>query len=216
MKTKIAPSLLSADYSKLREEISRMEKAGADLIHWDVMDACYVPMKNFSSETVEKNRSVTRLPFDVHLMVCKPEEKAEAFIQVGADWLSFHVETCENPKELIGKIKQRNVKAGLAVNANIPIEAVFPFLEEIDFVLIMAVLAGKPGQSFIPKTLQKIEKLKQEIEKRNLQLEIEVDGGITKKTAEQCRNAGATVLVSGSTIFKSENAKETIEKLRKS
>lgn len=212
---KIAASLLSADPKKLRDEIKRVDKAGADLIHWDIMDACYVPAKNFSAEEIKKNRSATKLPFDVHLMVCRPEKKVESYIAAGADLISFHVETCKDVEKLIKKIKRAKVKAGLAVNANIPIESVFPFLEKTDFVLIMSVYAGKSGQEFLPESLLKIKKLKQEIVKKGLKkIKIEVDGGINEKTAELCINAGADMLVSGSTIFKAKNMKEIIKKLR--
>lgn len=214
MRIKIAPSLLSADYSKLTEEIVRMEEVGADLIHWDIMDTCYVSTDNFSAELIKENREKAKILFDVHLMICKPEERVDEFIEAGANYLSFHVEACEKPKKLIQKIKESGVKVGLAVNANVEIESVYSFLEEIDFVLVMAVQAGKGGQAFKPETLEKIKELKKEVDAKGLSLEIEVDGGMNPEIAKQCIQAGANIIVSGSTIFKSDNPKETIEKLR--
>lgn len=215
MKIKIAPSLLSADFSKLNEEVKRVEEAGADLIHWDIMDGCYVADKTFTANDVKKARPVTKIGFDVHLMVCNPEKRIDEFIEAGADYISFHIETCQKPEQCLKEIKEKKVMAGLAVNANVPVETVFPYLKQVDFILIMSVMAGKAGQGFMPEAIEKIKALKKEIDKKRLNVEIEVDGGINNETAKPCKAAGANMLVSGSALFKAEDMKKAIREMRK-
>lgn len=212
---KIAPSLLSANYSDLIGEIKHVEKAGADLIHWDIMDGCYVADKTFTADDIKKARPVTKIEFDVHLMVCNPEKRVSEFVEAGADYISFHIETCQKPEQCLKDIREKKVKAGLAVNANVPVETVFPYLKQVDFILIMSVMAGKAGQGFMPEAVEKIKALKKEIDKKKLNIEIEVDGGINIETAKPCKAAGANMLVSGSALFKAENMKKAIEVIRR-
>lgn len=209
----IAPSLLSSDFSKLGDELKALEKAGADWIHFDIMDSHFVPDLTFGPAVLKSVRDLSPLLFDVHLMVSKPENLIEPFAKAGADLISFHLEASQNPLDLISEIKSQGVKAGLSIKPKTPIEAVFPFLESLDLVLIMTVEPGKGGQSFLTEQAKKVPALKKRISTLKQAPLVEVDGGINPETAQQV--AEADVLVSGSYIFKGDY-RERILKLKNS
>lgn len=211
---KVAASTLAANPSKLKKEFSRVEKAGVDLLHLDVMDGRFVPNNALSFKEIEKVRESTGLPLDIHLMIAEPEKTIERYLEFNPEYVSFHLEATSNARELIELIKCKRVKAGVAVNAPSSIEDVFPFLSELDFVLVMSVKAGFSGQKFLEDSVKKIIELRKKIDEENLEVEIEVDGGINEENVGRVIAAGANIIVSGSTIFNSKNLKETIEKLR--
>ena len=210
----IAPSLLSSDFARLGEEIKALERAGADWIHLDIMDSHFVPNLTFGPPIVLALRPLSSLPFDVHLMVSHPENLIEPFASAGANNISFHLETVDQPKTLLKKIRKLNIKPGLSIKPKTPIETVFPFLEDLDLVLIMTVEPGKGGQFFLKEPAKKVEILR----KKTLSLTnpplIEVDGGINPETAKWVQKAD--VLVSGNYIFKSGNYSRGIAQLRNS
>ena len=211
---KIAPSILSADFSRLGEEVRAVEEAGADLIHVDVMDGHFVPNLTIGPLVVEGLRKVTSLPLDVHLMVEKPERYLEAFAQAGSSWITFHAEVCSRLRGAIKKARQLNLRPGVVLNPSTPLKTLSPVLEEIDLVLLMSVHPGFAGQSFIPTTLRKIERLRKIIDQNRYPIEIEVDGGIKVENIGEVSRAGGDIFVSGSGIFKTKDYKETIRQLR--
>ena len=211
---KISPSLLAADFSRLFEEIKSIEEAGADMLHLDIMDGMFVTNISFGLPVIESLRRRTDIVFDVHLMIEKPERYIKRFIDAGADIVTFHLETTDAPELILDEIRSRGVKAAISVKPSTPIEDVFPLLEKCDMVLIMTVEPGYGGQSFMSEMLPKISRLKQEIESRNLDIDIQVDGGINAETARDAVNAGANVLVAGSYVFKADNRKLAIDSLR--
>ena len=212
---KIAPSILSADFSRLAEEVKAVEKAGADLIHVDVMDGHFVPNITIGPLVVAGLKKLTSLPLDVHLMIEKPERYIEAFAQAGSNWITVHAEVCPNLKRMINKIRQLNVRPGIVLKPATSLKTLFSVLDDLDLVLIMSVNPGFGGQSFIPSTLKKIERLRKIIDQNHYVLEIEVDGGIKVENIREVSRAGGDIFVLGTGIFKTKDYDETIRKLRK-
>ena len=211
---KIAPSILSADFSRLGEEVKAVEKAGADLIHVDVMDGHFVPNITIGPLVVAGLRKLTSLPLDVHLMIEKPEHYIEAFAQAGSAWITIHAEVCHRLKQMIERIRKLNVRPGVVLNPSTPLKRLHPILEEIDLVLLMSVNPGFGGQSFIPSTLQKIESLRGIVDRNQYPIEIEVDGGIKVENIGEVSRAGGDIFVVGTGFFKTKDYKETIRKLK--
>lgn len=211
---KIAPSILSADFSRLGAEIKDVEQGGADWIHVDVMDGHFVPNITIGPLIVEAIRPVTKLPLDVHLMIENPERYIDAFAKAGADYITVHVEACKHLHRTIYQIKEAGVKAGVVLNPSTPVEMIQHIIEDIDMVLLMSVNPGFGGQKFIPSVLTKIKKVKEMAVAKGADIEIEIDGGVNEQTAKLCVEAGATVLVAGSAVFNEENRREAIQKLR--
>lgn len=211
---KIAPSILSANFAKLGEEIKDVEEGGADWIHIDVMDGHFVPNITMGPLVVGAVRPVTKLPLDVHLMIENPDQYLVAFAKAGADTISVHVEACRHLHRTIQEIRSLGVNPGVVLNPATPIEWIAPILGDVGLVLLMTVNPGFGGQAFIESVVPKIEKLYRLKEEQGLAFDIEVDGGIDPETAQKCKQAGATVLVAGSNIFKSKNRKQAIRALK--
>ena len=214
MTIKVAPSILSADFRNLEAEIIKVEKAGADLIHIDVMDCHFVPNITIGPMVVKACRKATKLPLDVHLMIENPDRYIPDFARAGADIITIHAEASKNLDEDIELIKQNNVKPGVVVNPATPVKSVFHVLDKVVMVLLMSVNPGFEAQKFMPEVLPKIRELRTEIRKKGLNVDIEVDGGINLETAKEVVKAGANVLVAGSAIFYAMNYGEVIEKMK--
>ena len=212
---KIAPSILSADFSKLGEEILRIEKAGADLVHFDVMDGHFVPNITIGSPVVKSLKKVTGLMFDVHLMIENPDSYIDAFVDAGADIISVHAEACRHLHRTLQRIKQLGKKAAVALNPATPLSSIEWVLDDVDMVLIMSVNPGFGGQKYIEGITRKIELLKNLIKTQGLNIDIEVDGGIDTGNIYSVTKAGANVIVSGSTIFSAKDTAKIIKELRK-
>ncbi|GEN54192.1 ribulose-phosphate 3-epimerase [Halobacillus faecis] len=212
--TKIAPSILASDFSKLGEEIKDVERGGADYIHVDVMDGHFVPNITIGPLIVDHIRPVTDLPLDVHLMIENPDQYIEAFAKAGSDIITVHQEACPHLHRTIQLIKSHGVKAGVVINPATPAEAIRPILQDVDLVLLMTVNPGFGGQSFIQSVVPKIEQISQWREEEGLSFEIEIDGGVKVDTAKLCTDAGADVLVAGSAIFNQEDRKKAMEEIR--
>jgi ribulose-phosphate 3-epimerase len=211
---KISPSILSADFSKLGEEITAIEKAGADYIHLDVMDGAFVPNITIGNEVVKSLRKVSKLPFDVHLMINNPDAHIQSFAQAGSDIITIHAEASIHLDRSIELIKSFGKKAGVSLVPSTHEDALDYVLEKLDLILVMTVNPGFGGQKFLSSQLRKIESIRKKIEKCGKKIELEVDGGINEETSKIVVNAGADVLVSGSYIFKSESYSKAILKLR--
>ncbi len=213
---KIAPSILSADFSNLKSQIKMVEEAGADLIHIDVMDGHFVPNITVGPMIVKAVNDITDLPLDVHLMISNPDFFLSEFVNSGADYISVHFETCSHLHQTVKKIKSfKKVKAGVAINPNTSITNLEDILPELDFVLVMSVNPGFSGQLFITNTLEKISSMKKMINERKLLVEIEVDGGINPKNAKEVIKAGATILVAGNSIFKQKDIQSAVRAFKR-
>ncbi len=210
---KISPSILSADFSILGDEIKNLEKAGADLIHVDVMDGHFVPNITMGPPIIKAIRKCTKLPFDVHLMISPVEEYIKAFADAGSDIITLHPEATDNLKRAIQTVKSFGKKAGVSLNPKTPISALMDVINDIDLILIMSVNPGFAGQSFMSEVLPKVSELRKMINDKKLKIDIEIDGGINFETAPLAVKAGANILVSGTTIF-SGSLKDNIQKLR--
>ena len=210
---KISPSILSADFSILSDEIKSLEKAGADLIHIDVMDGHFVPNITMGPPIIKMIRKCTKLPFDVHLMISPVEKYIKAFADAGSDIITIHPEATDNLKRAVGTIKSLGKKAGISLNPKTPISALMDVVNDIDLILVMSVNPGFAGQSFMSEVLPKVTELRKMINDKKLKIDIEIDGGINFETAPLAVKAGANILVSGTTIF-SGSLKDNIQKLR--
>jgi ribulose-phosphate 3-epimerase len=210
---KISPSILSADFSILGDEIKSLEKAGADLIHVDVMDGHFVPNITMGPPIIKMVRKCTKLPFDVHLMISPVEKYIKAFAEAGADIITIHPEATDDLKRAVSAIKSLGKKAGVSLNPKTPINALMDVINDIDLILVMSVNPGFAGQSFMAEVLPKVSELRKMINDKKLKIDIEIDGGINFETAPLAVKAGANILVSGTTIF-SGSLKDNIQKLR--
>lgn len=214
---RIAPSILSGNFLNLEPDIKMVNK-NADLIHIDVMDGSFVPNISFGFPVVEAIAKAVTVPMDVHLMIVNPDKYVERFAKTGAEMISFHLEAADqagkDPRDIIAQIKSFGVKAGLVINPDIPVERLFPYIDDVDFFLIMSVFAGFGGQKFIPESIDRIKTLKAEMDRRGVVKDIEVDGGVSASNARILAEAGATILVAGSSVFKAESPAKAINELR--
>lgn len=211
---KIAPSILSADFSRLGAEVAEVEQGGADWIHIDVMDGHFVPNITIGPLIVEAVRPCTTLPLDVHLMIENPDRYIPAFVESGADWITVHQEACPHLHRTVHLIKERGVKAGVVLNPATPVSHLESILPDLDMVLLMSVNPGFGGQAFIPGVLEKIRQVREMAERACPELEIQVDGGINPETAALTAAQGASVLVAGSAIFGKEDRRQAMEQIR--
>ncbi|MDX8045010.1 ribulose-phosphate 3-epimerase [Gracilibacillus sp. S3-1-1] len=214
MTTKIAPSILAADFAVLKEEIQDVVNGGADYIHVDVMDGHFVPNISFGTVVLSAIRPLTDITMDVHLMIEKPDQYIPEFVQAGADIISVHVEACTHLHRTIHMIKEAGVKPGVVINPATPVEMIKPILKDVDLVLFMTVNPGFGGQAFIPEVLDKVKQAAKWREELGLSFEIEVDGGVNEETAKQCIEAGVDVLVAGSSVFNEKDRSAAIQQLR--
>jgi len=207
---KIAPSILSADFANLGDEVRRVERAGADWVHVDVMDGVFVPNITIGPGVVKSIRPHTRLPLDVHLMIVRPENFVEPFAKAGADLITIHLEASECIKETLLRIRELGKGAGISINPGTPFERVRPFMEHVDLLLVMTVNPGFGGQSFMPECLDKIRQARQYVDRHGFRTEIEVDGGINAKTGRSSVGAGASVLAAGNALFSAPDMRKEI------
>lgn len=209
----ISPSILSADFGNLEKDIRMIDRSVAEWVHIDVMDGVFVPNISFGFPVMKAVRRVTKKPLDVHLMIVEPQRYVKRFAEAGADYITFHLEACSEPLRTIADIKTAGAKAGVSIKPATPVESVFDYLSELDMVLVMSVEPGFGGQSFIPSALDKISALRREIDEKGYMCLIEVDGGISESNAREVFEAGADVLVAGSSVFSAEDPEEMISKI---
>ena len=210
---RIAPSMLSADFLHLDKDVEMVNRY-ADIFHLDIMDGVFVPNLSYGFPIVEAIASKAEKPLDVHLMIINPEKYVERFAKAGADMISFHLNATKKPEEVLALIRSFGCKAGLVINPDIEIESLFPYLEQADYILLMSVFAGFGGQKFIEETYGRVERLKAEIDRRGLNLPIEVDGGVSPSNAAALVAKGAEILVAGSAVFKSTDPAVTIASMK--
>lgn len=212
---KIAPSILSANFAKMGEEVVSLEQNGADVVHCDVMDGVFVNNITFGIKMVEDLRKITKLPLDCHLMIVHPEKYVERFAKAGADIITVHFEACQdNLKEVLALIKSTGVKCGAVINPDTPVEKIRDVIPMCDMVLVMSVFPGFGGQKFIPSALDKLREIRAIIDGLDKEIDLEIDGGVTAENVEEIKKAGANVIVAGSAVFKAENRAEMIAKLK--
>ncbi len=211
---KIAPSILSADFSNLAEQIKEVELGEADIIHCDIMDGKFVPNITFGPVVVKAVRRITKLPIDVHLMIKDPDSFIEDFVNAGANYISVHQEEVVHLHRTIAKIKELGAKAGVVINPATPVSTLLDILEYVDFVLVMSVNPGFGGQNFIESSLRKIEELKKLRDDNNLEFEIEIDGGVSSSNIKNISNAGCDIFVAGSSIFGNDNISGASKELK--
>ena len=210
----ISPSILASDFSRLAEEVKSIENAGADLVHIDVMDGMFVPNITLGAPVIKCLKGKTDLPFDVHLMIEEPIRYIDDFASAGADIITFHIEAAKDVKATIEKIKDCGCKPAISIKPNTPADVVFPYLNDLYMVLVMTVEPGFGGQSFMPETMPKVKAIREEATKRNIDLRIQVDGGIDDKTVSIVTENGADVIVAGSYVFKAADRSIPIKTLR--
>jgi ribulose-phosphate 3-epimerase len=209
----IAPSMLAADFLHLEKDVETVNRH-ADLFHLDVMDGVFVPNISFGFPVIEAISKKAEKPLDVHLMIIDPENYVERFAKVGAEMISFHLNATKDPSAVLKQIRSYGVKAGLVINPDIPVESLFPYLAEADFILLMSVFAGFGGQKFIEETYDRVRVLKAEIDRQGLDIPIQVDGGVSASNAAALVDAGASILVAGSAVFKAEDPAAVIAAMR--
>ena len=212
---KIAPSILSANFAKMGEEVQSLERCGADVVHCDVMDGVFVNNITFGIKMVEDIRKVTNLPLDCHLMIVHPEKYVERFAKAGADIITVHYEACQdNLKEVLELIKSTGVKCGAVINPDTPVDKIRDVILMCDMVLVMSVFPGFGGQKFIPSALDKLREIRAIIDESGKDIDLEIDGGVTAENVEEIKAAGANVIVAGSAVFKAEDRASMIAKLK--
>lgn len=212
--TIISPSVLAADFSRLGEEAKKVELAGAEYLHLDVMDGIFVPNISFGAPVISAIRKSTNAVFDVHLMIVDPQRYIDDFIKAGADIITVHYESCDNPLSVVRYIKSKGIRAAISVKPATPVDVLFPMLDELDMVLIMTVEPGFGGQKLIPETVEKVRALRKYTDSKGMSLDIEVDGGITPENLSMLTEAGANVIVAGSAIFKAADPEKVIKEMK--
>lgn len=210
---RVAPSMLSADFLHLEKDVELVNEH-ADLFHLDVMDGVFVPNISFGFPIVEAIAKKSAKPLDVHLMIVQPEKYVDRFAKVGADMISFHVNATEDPAAVLAQIHSHGVQAGLVINPDLPVESLFPYLKDCDFVMLMSVFAGFGGQKFIEETYDRVRALKAEIQRQGLNIPIEIDGGVSAANSKALAEAGAEILVAGSAVFKAEDPAAVIQQMK--
>jgi ribulose-phosphate 3-epimerase len=211
---KIAPSVLSADFARLGDEVAEVERAGADMIHFDVMDGHFVPNLSIGIPVLESLRKVTRLPLDAHLMIENPERYVEVFVKSGANSVSVHAEVCKDIPAMAKRLHDLGARASIGINPESDVQRVLPFAEHLDMILIMSVHPGFGGQEFIPEALEKLRAVRRELDRRGLKVDIEIDGGVKLDNIAEVKAAGANVFVSGSGIFGQGDYRKVVKEMR--